>query len=51
MSNFRTLDDADQGDLDAWLTSDQASHRRAAGHFVRWAHQHKLTNLEFPATR
>jgi hypothetical protein len=47
----RALADARQGDLDAWLTSDQACHRRDAGHFVRWAGQHKLTNLEFPATR
>jgi len=47
----RTLADARQGDLDAWLTSDQASHRRDAGHFARWANRHKLTSLEFPATR
>jgi hypothetical protein len=46
-----TLADARQADLDAWLTSDQASHRRDAGHFARWAKQHKLTSLEFPATR
>ena len=45
------LADARQADLDAWLTSDQACHRRDAGHFVRWARQHKLTSLEFPATR
>lgn len=32
----RTLADARQADLDAWLTSDQASHRRDAGHFARW---------------
>jgi hypothetical protein len=47
----RTLAGARQGDLDNWLTSDQASHRRDAGHFVRWARGHKLTSLEFPATR
>jgi hypothetical protein len=47
----RALADARQADLDAWLTSDQASHRRDAGHFVRWANRHKLTSLEFPATR
>ena len=47
----RTLAGARQGDLDNWLTSDQASHRREAGHFVRWAKRHKLTSLEFPATR
>jgi hypothetical protein len=47
----RTLASARQGDLDNWLTSDQASHRRDAGHFVRWAKGHKLTSLEFPAAR
>jgi hypothetical protein len=47
----RTLAGASQRDLDNWLTSDQASHRRDAGHFVRWAKQRKLTSLEFPATR
>jgi hypothetical protein len=47
----RTLADARQTDLDAWLTSDQASHRRDAGHFARWANRHQLTSLEFPATR
>jgi hypothetical protein len=47
----RALTGARQADLDAWLTSDQARHRREAGHFVRWARQHKLTSLEFPATR
>ena len=46
-----TLADARQGDLDNWLTSDQASHRRDAGHFARWASRHHLTSLEFPATR
>lgn len=45
------LADARQADLDAWLTSDQASHRRDAGHFARWANRQKLTSLEFPATR
>ena len=42
---------ARQGDLDNWLASDLASHRRDAGHFVRWASRHKLTSLQFPATR
>jgi hypothetical protein len=46
-----TLASARQGDLDNWLTSDQASHRRDAGHFARWARRHHLTSLEFPATR
>ena len=47
----RALADARQADLDTWLTSDQARHRREAGHFVRWARRHKLTSLELPATR
>ena len=47
----RALADARQADLDAWLTSDQACHRREAGHFVRWANRQNLTSLEFPATR
>jgi len=40
-----------QGDLDAWLDSGQATHRGEVGHFVRWANAHKLTSLDFPATR
>ncbi len=47
----RALADARQGDLEAWLTSGQATHRREAGHFVRWANRQKLTSLQFPATR
>src|SRR5262249_54961508 len=31
--------------------SAQATHRRDAGHFARWANRHHLTSLEFPATR
>ena len=46
-----TLADARQADLDNWLTSGQASHRRDAGHFARWANRHHLTSVEFPATR
>jgi hypothetical protein len=46
-----TLATARQGDLEAWLTGGQASHRREAGHFVRWAAAHKLTALSFPAVR
>lgn len=42
---------AGQGDLEAWLSSRHASRRRETGHFIRWAKQNKLTNLEFPATR
>ncbi|HVB43972.1 MAG TPA: hypothetical protein VNF47_14890 [Streptosporangiaceae bacterium] len=40
-----------QNDLDAWITSDQASRRRETGHFIRWARKQKLTRLDFPATR
>ncbi len=46
-----TLATAGQGDLDAWLTSDDATHRREAGQFVRWANKQKLTSLELPAAR
>lgn len=46
-----TLQTARQGDLDAWLVSGQATHRREAGHFVRWARNHKLTRLDFPAAK
>jgi len=46
-----TLATCRQGDLDAWLTSDQAAHRREAGHFVRWATNQKLADLDFPATK
>lgn len=46
-----TLASARQGDLDAWITSGEAVGCREAGHFVRWARKHKLTSLDFPATR
>jgi len=46
-----TLATATQGDLETWLASDEATHRREAGHFVRWASKEKLTGLELPATR
>ena len=45
------LGTARQGDLESWLVSDQSSHCREAGHFVRWAKKEKLTGLEFPAVR
>ncbi len=45
------LGTARQGDLETWLVSDQATHCREAGHFVRWAKREKLTGLEFPAVR
>ncbi len=50
-SNNFTLATAGQGDLDTWLTCDDATHRREAGHFVRWANKQKLTSLELPAAR
>jgi hypothetical protein len=46
-----TLSTAQQRDLESWLASEDASHRREAGHFVRWANKHKLTRLEFPAVK
>ena len=46
-----TLATARQGDLDTWITSKEATHRRDAGHFVRWAQKQKLTGLELPATK
>jgi hypothetical protein len=46
-----TLETARQGDLDAWLGDAQASHRTDAGNFVRWARRHKLTTLDFAATK
>lgn len=46
-----TLATCRQPDLDTWLTSPQATHRRDAGHFVRWAKEQKLTRLELPAVR
>lgn len=49
--NDLTLATAGQGHLDTWLSGGDATHRREAGHFVRWAKKQKLTSLEFPATR
>jgi hypothetical protein len=40
-----------QADLDSWLAGNDATHRREAGHFVRWAKTQKLTRLDFPATK
>ena len=42
---------ARQGDFDAWLSSEPAAGRREAGNFVRWAKRHKLTSLDFAATK
>ena len=46
-----TLQGACQGDLDDWLTDDQATGRRTAGNFVRWAKHHKLTDLDLAAVK
>ena len=46
-----TLGTARQGDLEQWLTSDQATGRREAGNFVRWARRQKLTGLDLAAVR
>jgi hypothetical protein len=46
-----TLATCRQPDLDSWLASNEATHRREAGHFVRWAKKQKLTSLDFPATK
>ncbi|MFG2007306.1 hypothetical protein ACGFNU_49970 [Spirillospora sp. NPDC048911] len=46
-----TLATCTQKDLEAWITSDEATHRREAGHFIRWATSQKLTDLTFPATK
>ncbi len=46
-----TLATANQGDLEAWLASDEATHRREAGHFVRWARKERMTVLDLPARR
>lgn len=46
-----TLASCRQADLEAWLVGDDATHRREAGHFVRWAAAHKLTSVELPAVR
>lgn len=50
-SSGLTLASARQGDLEEWLASDGVSHRREAGHFIRWAGFEKLTGLELGATR
>ncbi|HEY3259028.1 MAG TPA: hypothetical protein VGJ95_01980 [Pseudonocardiaceae bacterium] len=47
----RTLAAADHGDLDAWLSSADATHRVDAGNFVRWARRQKLTRLDFAAAK
>lgn len=46
-----TLATARQGDLEAWLTRPDATHRDSAGNFVRWARRQKLTRLDFAAVK
>jgi hypothetical protein len=46
-----TLATAQQSDLDIWIASGAATHRREAGNFVRWANKNNLTSLEMPAIR
>jgi hypothetical protein len=46
-----TLVTCTQPDLENWMTSDDTTHRREAGHFVRWARTQNLTGLDFPATK
>jgi hypothetical protein len=47
-----TLATCRQADLDTWMTSNDASPRFGAGHFVRWAISHNINrNLRFAATR
>lgn len=46
-----TLATAGQGDLEEWLGCAQPAHRTDAGNFVRWARRHKLTSLDYAATR
>jgi hypothetical protein len=45
-----TLATATQPDLEAWLTSDQATGRHELGAFIRWAAAHQLTALTMPST-
>jgi hypothetical protein len=40
-----------QGDLDEWMAEASTSQRGNTGHFVRWARNQHLTNVDFPATR
>jgi hypothetical protein len=42
---------ARQADLDAWLSSEHATYRADAGNFIRWARNHKLTQLDAAAAR
>jgi hypothetical protein len=46
-----TLACARQGDLEESLASEELTHQKEVGHFVRWAAGEKLTALELPAHR
>lgn len=49
--NGLTLSSCGQADLDRWLTDDTAAYRGPAGHFIRWAHNNKLTSVRAHAHR
>jgi hypothetical protein len=47
-----TFSSCRQPDLEAWLTSNDASHRAEVGHFVRWAISQRINpDLRFATTR
>jgi len=46
-----TLAACPQGGLDQWMADASTSQRGPTGHFIRWAKNQKLTNLDFPAAR
>lgn len=46
-----TLTACSQADLDRWHTDENATYRKTAGHFIRWAHANKLTAVHAPAIR
>jgi hypothetical protein len=46
-----TLATCRQHDLDAWAADEKTTHRREAGHFIRWANKHQLTTVDFPAVK
>jgi hypothetical protein len=45
-----TLATCRQPDLDAWLTSNDVSHRAEAGHFVRWAISQRINPAHWTST-
>jgi hypothetical protein len=46
-----TLGSCQQSDLDQWLTDATTTHRGPPGHFIRWAHNNKLTRIRTGAHR